>query len=368
MLASVCIGTVFEYCATALSLVYAEVLAREFMGDMLWCMYAVQLIAVVFRPLGGYALGAIGDSTSPLAALRYSTCMMLCSTCCMACIPGEEIIGVYALILFLLLQCMQMLSAGGELNFAAIHLIDNMNHKGLASGIAWAATSVGWLCAWCLKCIFPEEQWRLAYALTALLGVASFFIRSSTTCNAIDGRQHTNAQPSLHRSSHCVGVIVTFLWAAAVGAYTYYTLQYCKAYVSEACVVVAYILAVVANIVSGYLYDVYGRYSVKCGLVASAIVLLLNLSAEKMFVVFPLVLSLWKAPTHVLSQRFVHASKKCGSIATFYSLGTSIAGRGTMICCYALDTLSVGLSAVWPVCAVLLGCIALSLDTDDSQV
>jgi hypothetical protein len=81
---------------------------------------------------------------------------------------------------------------------------------------------------------------------------------------------------------------------------------------------------------------------------------------QQAFLIYPIALSLWKAPTHAVVRR-LFKSKVCSKSGVFYALGTSIAGQGTMLVCGLLDQYYVGLSILWPILALGLALCAYTL-------
>jgi len=118
-------GTILEYCETSLLIFYAHAIASEIFPESgVLAVYCVPLISIIFRPLGGYLIGLIGDKHGPESAMRISSLLMSASSFLMCFLPSYQEIGIYSQLLLVILRGAQMLSAGGELNFAAISLIN----------------------------------------------------------------------------------------------------------------------------------------------------------------------------------------------------------------------------------------------------
>gem|GEM_PF-5411345 len=338
-------GTILEYCETSLLIFYAHAIASEIFPESgVLAVYCVPLISIIFRPLGGYLIGLIGDKHGPESAMRISSLLMSASSFLMCFLPSYQEIGIYSQLLLVILRGAQMLSAGGELNFAAISLIERCQYKNLASGIAWAATSVGWLSGYLVYLLIGQTNWRIAFLITSIMGLLILPFRTA--------RPRANNQDS-RRINHPNARLVIFFLAVAVGAFTYYTLQYCRT-ANHIDVILAYIIAIVSNIVGGYLNDIYGNRVMRVGLILSLLALWFNV-----FLLYPLVLGMWKAPTHAINYE-MYPDKKCSNIALWYALGTSIAGQGTMLCCAVLDQY-LGCAWIWGVVAIIFGFLGLEL-------
>lgn len=336
-----CLGTVFEYCDTCVFMLYAQEIARVLLPEeAAWSIYLIQLCAGLARPIGAYLVGLVGDKYGPIVALRRSAGFLALASFTIAIIPPYSMCGILSPILLCLARAFQMGFCGGELNFAALSLIAAMpKYKNLASGLAWACTSAGWLLASLFREVLGYGNWRIAFIFLSITGFLLHY-----------------AQPArgvlvVKRSGGIQGgELITFLLSFGVAAMTYYTQQY-MVYGSNP--VAIYAIALLCNLCSGYLASAYDRKSVMyVGLALSC--LLLTINPQYSVFLHPIALSLWKSPTHAISHEMMPVKSICSRTALLYSLGTAIAGQGTMTICGMLDSYQANLSIIWPIFAGLL--------------
>jgi MFS family permease len=348
------IGTVFEYCDVCLYMVYAKDIARDLLAaESPLVVYMIQFLAALSRPLGAYLFGLLGDARGANTALRHSVFGMIGLTFLIASIPSHSVIGVWAGVAYITLRTLQMAVCGGELNFAAIALMSSMRYKNLASGIAWSATSVGWLMANAMGCI--TRDWRMAFLMTGTFGLMGALLRIYLASRVCSVPLPIVDTPNPHPR----GNWIVFALSSSIASFTYYTQQYCPLHVDVYWLLGIYALSAVMNVVAGYLGDVYDRaWLMRCGVYASFCVSVgLGcgwVSALFVSCVYPVTLALWKAPMHALAQKVVDPAYRCSQSATFYALGTAITGQGTMFFCSLLDRWWFGLSVIWPMCGLLL--------------
>jgi MFS family permease len=343
-----CLGTVFEYCDTCLFLVYAGTIARDILGhDNPTYLYAIQLCAAFARPVGAYVIGRIGDRRGPEIALRYSAILMAIVSLQLTYLPSYIQIGIWAPILLFVLRSLQMGICGGELNFAALSLarVCGAKHPNLASGIAWASTSCGWLLAEYARYVLGPEDWRGAFGYVGLFGVCVVLMRY--TC------PEKPAAIPVHHAEHRFGPLIVFLMSASVAGVTYYTQQYLK----PDNPVMTYAIALFANILAGLCCDKFSRLYLMCvGLIGTATVCVFG-----PWWFCPVMLALWKSPTHAIAHEVLRPGRVCSNSALFYTLGTSLAGQGTMFGCTILDAYGPGYALLWPMACIMIMACALLL-------
>src|SRR5690242_10363458 len=115
----IALGVAFEYFDMMLVSLLTSSLVEEFGGvsspalKMLFA-YIGYAIAFLFRPLGAFCFGCIGDLYGRKTSLVSSMCLMSAATLALAFIPGVKVLGVTATLLFLLCRIAQGLAVGGE--------------------------------------------------------------------------------------------------------------------------------------------------------------------------------------------------------------------------------------------------------------
>lgn len=142
--------------------------------------YLIILISACTRPIGALIFGYIGDKFSRKKALLWSMNIMAFSSFAISFMPGYAQIGILAPLGILFLRMLQTMSAGGELNGAAIFLIEtiSINKKGLASGLAWFSTVIGMFgAAIAADMCGNTEKWRYAFFIGGIIGLCALFLR-----------------------------------------------------------------------------------------------------------------------------------------------------------------------------------------------
>ena len=81
-------------------------------------------IAFVFRPVGGWILGPLGDRKGRMFALVLAFGMMAVATACVGLMPAEGTIGAAAPVLLVLARIIQGVSAGGEAGLSVTYLVE----------------------------------------------------------------------------------------------------------------------------------------------------------------------------------------------------------------------------------------------------
>lgn len=354
-----CLGTIFEYCDICLYIVYARQIALDlFCNNSAIYVYLIQFFAALARPVGAYFFGLVGDKYGPNTALHRSVLWMIVLTFLIASIPAYSVIGRWAGVLYVVLRSLQMAVCGGELNFAAISLMKSMRYKNLASGIAWSATSLGWLLAnFIAYCIGPV-RWRLAFVITAVFGMFSVALRRYCGMEAeVQGvPDGDDGACTVHPRSDWI----VFVLSSSIAAFTYYTQQYYVLQLPRGeSLLMMYVISAVMNVAAGYACDLVGRgWIVRVGVLCSFCVCVLG---PRGLLLYPVLLSLWKAPMHAIVAEVVDRRRWCSQAATCYAVGTAITGQGTMFFCSLLDGWCESLSLLWPVGGLLLMLHALCM-------
>ena len=140
----------------------------------------------VMRPIGGLAIGMIGDKIGRKKALSFSIFLMAIPPLVVSFLPSYEKIGLLAPLIILFLRLIQGFSAGGEFNGAAIYILENLKNskKAFYSSFVSAAGGMGALLAILLALILnldfmPDYAFRFAFLIGASIGLVGFFMRSS---------------------------------------------------------------------------------------------------------------------------------------------------------------------------------------------
>ncbi len=115
----VALGVAFEHFDMMLVSLLTTSLVQEFVGSStpglsLLFAYIGYAVAFLFRPLGAFCFGCIGDLYGRKTSLLSSMCLMSGATLALAFIPGANVLGAASALLFLLCRIAQGLAVGGE--------------------------------------------------------------------------------------------------------------------------------------------------------------------------------------------------------------------------------------------------------------
>lgn len=153
-------------------------------GDHMTAMlhgYVFLLATALMRPFGALIFGWIGDKYGRKVALFWSLILMSFSSFLFTLAPSYKSVGQWCLLFLFFCRVMQIISASGESNGAAIFLIEHVGHSraGLASGIAFSATILGAACAIFASSLVTTmgASWRYAFLIGGFVSSAGMLIR-----------------------------------------------------------------------------------------------------------------------------------------------------------------------------------------------
>ena len=148
------IGNTIEYYDYIIYGALATVLAHQFFPTQsatagLLSVFAVFAVAFLFRPLGGFLFGYIGDRWGRRSALSISVLMMSGATTLIGLLPSAATLGVWAAVLVTVARCLQGLASGGEWSGSAVYLVEfgPRRHRTLFASLtptgAWVGGMIG---------------------------------------------------------------------------------------------------------------------------------------------------------------------------------------------------------------------------------
>ncbi|ELA08067.1 major facilitator transporter [Moraxella macacae 0408225] len=153
---------------------------------------ALVIVGYTSRPLGGLILADIADRLGRKKVMLYSLFSMTFSTLVIGLMPTYDVIGVWAIGLFVLMRLLQGVGIGSELPISWVYMLEQVPRwqTGLASGLMIAVLVVSALVAsisaTSLSAVLTFEQmyrfgWRIPFIVGALGSLITVFLRYRLT-------------------------------------------------------------------------------------------------------------------------------------------------------------------------------------------
>lgn len=147
--------------------------------------FLILFLAALFRPIGSWIFGYIGDMYGRKQSILLSMSLMSFSCMFILVFPRYQTLGNYAVIGLILGRIMQVISMSGEHAGVAISLIETLDGTtdgrfqkyGLASGLAYFFAMFGSFLATIAVYYFHEKNWQYAYILSFVLIIFCFILR-----------------------------------------------------------------------------------------------------------------------------------------------------------------------------------------------
>ncbi|WP_081687154.1 MFS transporter [Glycomyces tenuis] len=187
------VGTALEWYdffiyGTAAALVFGELFfpdAEPALAQL--ASFATFGVAFLFRPLGGFVFGRLGDRIGRRNTLIITTLIMGISTGLIGLLPTYGTVGVAAPILLVLLRICQGLGAGAEFGGASTLLAEHapQSRRGFYASFAQTGVQIGLLLgttAFLLVALLPDPQlhswgWRVPFWASFVLIFVSLYLR-----------------------------------------------------------------------------------------------------------------------------------------------------------------------------------------------
>jgi MHS family proline/betaine transporter-like MFS transporter len=179
----VIMGVAFEHLDIMIVSLLASSIVEEFVGNSspavkLCYAYIGYAIAFLFRPLGAFFFGCIGDLYGRKTSLIGSMVLMSAATLTLAFIPGVQVLGFTSTILFVLCRIAQGLAVGGEYGSAMTYAYElNPHFRTFSGACVVSSTHIGGLFASFLASQYVEN-FRMAFFIGGLIGLCLLFFRS----------------------------------------------------------------------------------------------------------------------------------------------------------------------------------------------
>jgi MFS transporter, MHS family, shikimate and dehydroshikimate transport protein len=148
-------------------------------------------VGFLFRPLGGFIFGRLGDRIGRRSTLIITTLFMGISTGVIGLLPTYAQIGVVAPILLTLLRICQGLGAGAEFGGASTLLAEHAppGRRGYYSSFAQTGVQIGLVLgtvSFLIVGLLPDEQvvawgWRIPFLLSFAMIFVSLYVRLRVT-------------------------------------------------------------------------------------------------------------------------------------------------------------------------------------------
>lgn len=147
-------------------------------------------ISFVFRPIGGFLAGHLGDKIGRKPLLVLTLIMMGAATTLIGCLPTYASIGLMAPILLIVLRIIQGLSAGGEWGGAAIMAIEHAptDKRGFYGSMPQLGVPLGLVLSNAMlalmQTVLTDEQWmswgwRIPFLVSFVLVFIGYWVRRS---------------------------------------------------------------------------------------------------------------------------------------------------------------------------------------------
>lgn len=178
----------FVYAAAA-GLVFGEVFFKPAGGAMASLLsFATVGISFLFRPLGAFLAGHLGDKYGRRVVLMVTLVLMGGSTALIGLLPTYAAIGIWAPLLLVLLRIMQGISAGGEWGGSILLAVEHAptGKRGLFGAGPQLGVPLGLLLASGIMAVmayvapgdaFMQWGWRVPFLLSVVLILIGQYVR-----------------------------------------------------------------------------------------------------------------------------------------------------------------------------------------------
>jgi MFS family permease len=191
------VGTALEWYdffiyGTAAALVFDKLFfpeAEPAVGTLI--AFATFGVAFLFRPVGGFFFGRLGDRIGRRSTLIITTLVMGIGTGLIGLLPSYDSIGILAPILLVLLRICQGLGAGAEFGGAATLLAEHAppERRGYYASFAQTGVQIGLVLgtvAFLIVGLLPDDQleswgWRIPFLFSFLMIFVTMYVRLRVT-------------------------------------------------------------------------------------------------------------------------------------------------------------------------------------------
>lgn len=238
------VGTTVEWYdffiyATAVGLVFGQLFFAPLGKDSVLIGFATVGVSFLFRPLGAFLAGHLGDKYGRKVVLMWTLILMGLATALIGVLPSYESIGLAAPILLVLLRILQGISAGGEWGGAVLMAVEHApkTRRGAFGASPQIGVPLGLLLASgvmaLMSAIAPGEQflqwgWRVPFLLSVVLILVGWYVRrrveeSPVFLELAERKEHSRMPIVELFRKHAVLVIVAAFVFAGNNAVGYMT-------------------------------------------------------------------------------------------------------------------------------------------------
>ncbi|WP_127129920.1 MFS transporter [Georgenia sp. SYP-B2076] len=187
------IGTTVEWYdffiyAAAAGLVFGQIFFAGLGANSLVLSFATVGVSFLFRPLGAFLAGHLGDKYGRKFVLMVTLIMMGVATALIGLLPTYASIGVAAPILLVVLRILQGISAGGEWGGAVLMAVEHAPKKkrglfgagpqtGVPLGLLLASGVMALMAMIAPGDAFLTWGWRVPFLLSVVLILVGYYVR-----------------------------------------------------------------------------------------------------------------------------------------------------------------------------------------------
>ncbi|MET3468433.1 MFS transporter [Microbacterium sp. 1262] len=238
------VGTTVEWYdffiyATAVGLVFGQLFFAPLGANSALIGFATVGVSFLFRPLGAFLAGHLGDRLGRKLVLMWTLILMGVATALIGLLPTYETIGLAAPVILVLLRIVQGISAGGEWGGAVLMAVEHApkTRRGAFGASPQIGVPLGLLLASgvmaLMAMIAPGEAflawgWRVPFLLSVVLILVGWYVRrrveESPVFTELAERREKAHMPivQLFRKHAALVIIAAFVFAGnnAVGYMT----------------------------------------------------------------------------------------------------------------------------------------------------
>ncbi|MBL1118121.1 MFS transporter [Streptomyces sp. 110] len=187
------VGTLTEYYDFAIYGLMAPTIASQFFPKAdpkaaLLSTFVVFALGFLFRPLGGFIFGYLGDKFGRTKALTSAILLMAATTTAIGLLPTYAGVGLLSPVLLLVCRCLQSVSNGGEFAGATSYLAESAPRGKRATFVSAVTVSsaipavLGAIVILTISVLLDDDAftawgWRIPFLLGAPLGLIGLYVR-----------------------------------------------------------------------------------------------------------------------------------------------------------------------------------------------